>query len=51
MREFFIENYSINPKNIYTIMDRRATKRNILKALKKISDKTPDGKKIIVYFS
>lgn len=45
------ETYGIPKDRITIILDRRATKRKILKALAKISAETPDDVKMIVYYS
>jgi hypothetical protein len=51
MKNLFITNYHINPNHIKVILDSKATKKNMLKAMKSLSLETPDNKKLIVYFS
>jgi hypothetical protein len=51
MKNFFRCNYDIPESHITTLKDKKADKKHILSAIRKISEKTPDDKKIIIYYT
>ncbi len=51
MRNFLISRYKIKESNIVVLTDQRATKRQILRQMRRLSADTPDDKKMIIFFS